>query len=614
VSGAVEGELPGAPPPEPPRSEPEELEEPEGTEDPQDPEEPDEPAPLPAISRARQFGALLRKEYAVASARGGFAIVQCIFLAYLAIVLVVWLLDGSGAPGMALEERGDELVLVLAGFAYIGALLLGPILGAGAFREERERGMIEVLSAVPVPRRDIFISIVGVRLLLIGQFFLAATPLIAVPIGAGAAPPFGIAVRALLVSTLGASATTLFATMLFARGHGAGYVTVRVLALLIATPLAIGVRWRWIILLGIGAGVFAAIVLAILDLGHWFPWILLPAISPFFFLGTAIPAEGSAAAIFILMSAAIVLLLTVRFAGEARREVDLWWQRERRGPLLEVRRRRRRGSAPPAGAADPAVARELLDAPLLATARLAAQTPVARWVYRASGGNAFVARWIAERTFPLFAPIAGAGLVAIFYVGELRDQPPRPTVAGWTALALLVMAVLIAIAAGRLLPERRRGRSADALLSSPLRAREVPLGLLAVAILETWPIFLALLFGQSWDLWASHRADRAGASVLLIGGFLLLVTGVAAWCGVLARRSGARVASALTVIALICLPVFLLGPDSLPAELSPLRIWVAGREDRGAAELLRGAVAHSGAGLLLLGLLAGLFDRITRRA
>jgi len=503
-----------------------------------------------------------------------------------------------------LTEPFVALARELGGFTYIAALILGPVLGAGALEEERERGMIEILSSSPIRPHDIFVSMVTARMLVVAQFVLSVLPLYVVTIFLGGASAAEILLRTLIVTVIATGATTLFTLTEFARGRGAVQTYGRLVLLIVLTPRGLGFLLRqWIV-----ATAAASFLIWIIseDLGFTVS-VVTALLLPFLSMGSAVFSD-SIASPEILCGLFTGLVLNVAFFREVKASMETWISREPNTVPQDswvpkntdrVGHRERLGRL--ISGLEVSIEEQEKDRITISTQKVEKLSGVSRRIYEWSGKSALVVRAICDRS-------VGAGIVliwAVFLGGFQMSQiiwgksPSLGLIANWNSATLLFSGFLISIGLCQLYPHGRSSRSAELFLSAPVTGTAFVRGTISLVLMQFWPVLLVLFLCHGlfailvgFQLWVL-------AAYLQILCWFGLVVGICMWVSVLCRRYGQRVA----ISQVISLGIFFFsGLSPLNSASSTNAISLIGTDE------ILGAV-----NLLLFGAFILLFDRLTGR-
>ena len=560
-----------------------------------------------AASLRRTTGALIRKEIAVAAGRKSLWRWQSIFLAYLAVVVVGTIVNTSGwdITGRELDPLSRSLAVAIAVFSYLGVLLVAPLITAGVVSEERERGMLEVLSAAPISTRQMFFAVVIARLATLSTFFFSAAPLLCLPVLLGGSVPWSLLPRAGLIILLGGACVALFGLTQFSRGESTISVYRRGLVLVLFTPGAWGLATAMKFLAGYVLLIISKVSFARTNVsgltaapdvalsmvhGALFPFMFLPGFiddsgainQPWELLGALLSAGGLCAFYFVSARRAFYRWVQSSLTSEPgrdnrrRRNTDA---KERVESLERYTRRHARAEGLEEASEDEPEPRDDVETfgkkPfLLTTRRIRDASSSSRTLYRWSGRNAFVAKTIAERSWDDALAWGGAVFTVLLFFVFFRGSLPDAERARSAAMGgLLVGVVNVVWSLSTLLPTTRLRGDADILLSTPLTSLNFLRGALAIAAMRTWPIVVVTTIISSYAWMLSGDWSLFGLPILGIVIYLITMM-FTMWGSGLGHSAGQRAAISFGLVAMFVFPLFFRGGGY--AAVHPVTMLVQG--------------------------------------
>ena len=553
----------------------------------------------PGTNRWRQVYALSRLEHSLQSSRSGLFILQTGYLVGLSASLIWAVFNndwGLSEPFVALAQQ-------LGGFTYLAALILGPVLGSGALEEERERGMIEILSSSPIRPHDIFVSMVTARLVLVAQFVLSVLPLYVVSVFLGGIPAAEILVRTLVVTVIATGATTLFTLAEFARGRGAVQAYGLLVLLIVLTPRGLGLLLRqWIVA---SAAAFMLIWALSEDIDLTVSVII--ALSwPFLSMANVIFSDSIVSPT-VLSGVATGLALNVVFFREVKFAIGAWISREPIEAFLDSwaskkteRFSHRDRLVRLITGADTATREHPQDRITISTQAIEKLSGISRKIYEWSGQSALVIRAICERAVGTGLVWIWAILVGCFLVTQILwgNSPSQNLIANWNAATILFIGLLVSIGVSQLYPYGRSSRSAELFLSAPITGAAFVRGAVSLVLIQVWPIILMLFLCHGlFAIQVGYQLWVLAAYLHLLCWFGLLV-GLCMWASLQCSRFGQRVA----ISQVIALATFFF------SGISPL----AHASNTNGEQLIWTVLALGTVDLLLFGSFVLLFDRMTR--
>ncbi|MFQ5654158.1 MAG: hypothetical protein ACE5GW_05465, partial [Planctomycetota bacterium] len=530
-------------------------------------------------------------------------------------------------------------------FLYIGALVMVPAVIVGALQDEKESGMLEVLVAAPLTSRQIFLTIIGARLLLVMQFFIAALPILVLPIALGAGSAAGLFQRLLASTFLGVLASTLYPLLLFASGRSAVEVWGKLLVFLVFTPAVRGIGFTILT-------VFLLVCAYIYATAMGDPWqrivgdAALAILVPFWCMGRAIAGGAGAQQGLALTSWVFTLILALFLFKEVAERIDDWVRAQSEGRASRVTAWRWRsdaaararsfarligrgkihdsgegeahdsgaGAAPGEGAAP---AKELLSSRTIDNLG-----PIERRLYRLTGGNALLVKSMFEGTHESILAWGASGMLLMMLVALIGEPDAARVIDGLGAQALLgfiACAAITAVAGSRLLPPRGQARAGDVVLSTPVSGWSFVAGGAGILVLKCWPTLALIAITNLLPLASASAYPWALPSLGVFFLMALLALGVILWANLLLHRSGQRIGTgqriggSLAILVILALPAFLI-PDAAIALFHPLRAWADGSTGATGMQLLQSCGALAAIDLLILGAFALSFDRLTGRS
>ncbi len=581
----------------------------------------------PASEDWRLTRALLWKEFCLVANRGSFWLARWAFVAVLALALVVmWLVEQGLTTSLPKEELGRFSQLIaqtLCISCFVGGVIIGPAIAAGAIQNERETGMLEVLVSSPLTPRDLLVSVTGGRLLLALQFFVATIPLFAVPLHVGGIGPVEIVLRAIAPVLAGSTLSTVWAVSEAAQGKSSAAVLRSVVRFVLVTPSVLGIEWIVIATFCGGFfGPFAAAMSGSMEFG------VAVSVVPFLpFCGLLLVVVYGPLDVpwITTVSFAMYAVLIVLLARRAPIRLSMWLRSQyskqsshesrsyaptgqsrtqRRRILSAVTRSRRRRSAKKPDARE---RRRSLTRLLLSR-----RPSIERWIAWVTRDNPFVIRESIGGTRWFVRPLIPFLAIAVFYWLLFDRFMGSDTKAVAATIGLFLCLVVISATVTRLLPVKSQRGFLETLTSTPLSGWQVVVGAIGVSLVRTWPFIAFVALFHILPVGHHDGALWPIASVILFLAFLPLACSVALWTTAIARTHGERLALAMgTLIVLGLAPVLAFPADWAVARYHPLALWFD-REVGTPATMVVLAAAVAGIAEVLLVAFALAYRRLLR--
>lgn len=518
---------------------------------------------------AWQTTALLWKEISLVSNRAGFWLLRSTvgFLLFGPIALIWSAADGGTLPIESVEFVCQALVLSLCSLAYLVALVAGSALAASALSEERERGMLEVLAASPITRRQILLCVFGGRLFAVALLFLSSAPLVAILIYVGRLGVGQILCQMGLPIILGAALATSHALWAGASGARPGRVMRKTLLFLLFPPAVFGSSR-----LGLGVLLVAALPLLLVlasnsvatvvaepfefALSAYFPSYSLaldilcyPHEGPIWTLGGWLSAIATVA-FFLSRATSHLKLLPGGSESPRRREKPSF------GKFTARTSTRLRGLLAPSCPPDRPEPSSTTVLTSVTRSALREMSILERWVYKLCGRNPLVIRAITNRGGT--GPLVVVALVIVapacwnHLQGWIGISAPVPVPVAWLlVLSLTVTMVFVSLEASRLLPSSPQRAFLDTLLTTPLRGRDIALGGAGVVVLRSWPLLCGTFLIAVLRLLEAGSPLLLPLTCLLYPTMVFLAYSLVLWPGLLLKRIGERMGGSLGLLALL---------------------------------------------------------------
>jgi hypothetical protein len=562
-----------------------------------------------------QINAFVLKEAGVAASRTGFLKLKFgLSILLCSTMAAVWIQEVGltftvDAPQMA--KFGELLAQTLGLMAYVTAIFASLAVSAGALEDAWRSGMLEILLTSPLSEEQIFISIIGGRLLVALQMLITAAPLLAVPIAIGSSMA-RIVLRAAIPIVLGALLSTSFAVSLAASELGPARRWAKLLVFILLTPFLGPPAILSSLLLAI------AVVLPLLAV---FPSVMfgliIPLTASFFFpfvgLGVALLQQPSSYMTWVLGGATGAVFSTVVCARRSREAFLDWVDRVGPSAHKEGPKPREEEDEGPRPSRD-AIRRmwraeEAQDIFVQASSARVALDDLdgfSKVLYALSGHNPFVFREV-------LAPpgksgwLLGLGIVAVGLIGALSGVDAGTAAGG---AGILVCAYFACEEGSRLIPGGSGRTDLDFLLVTPLRGRDLIIGGAAAAARRAAPAVVASGFLVLLPLSDNYRIPAAVASLCLFASLVLLAYGIALWSAVAIRRPGERIAVSFMAFLILVVGTGMMSSWSGGVgDWHPLRAWLASDAVEPAV-LLGAAALVGGPGLALTVSFAAGFRKI----
>lgn len=506
------------------------------------------------------LGAIFQKEVRVLGRRRGTYVARASFaLGLIAIVSLffigVFVDDSTGIQRLqTLQSLAPSLMLVILWFQFVTLALMAPTLTSDGICEERRSRTLSALLTTPLTAGEIVVGKLASRLVQIVILALLSLPLLlAMRIFGGLSAEVVLASVAIILSTalLGASLGLLCSIWNRRSSTAAGQAAMALGLVQFGPWIAEGLRVHVMERLGTAAfahheihATSSPIVLGYLTsaamMGAEIPETTVALGSRFLALGPTWAVNSLYnlfVAALVVVGASLVLRRSMRrLANEAppppRR--TRWWVYQR--------------SRKPAGAAAPAAA-DGQEAQVEREERNAIERPVSRTVR----GNPVLWREMRQQTMgsrrklvlAVVAVVAAAGIM--YWRIGMHESELHIMIAIIAALALLAQA---AYTTSNTISSEREGQTWEALLATPLTARQILLGKCAGALRSQWFLFAMLLahFTIAAACIAVHPAMPL-VIVLIIGGPVILLTATGQFLA-LALRRGTMAAGANLCVGL----------------------------------------------------------------